>query len=125
MRGSSPFPRTSMVTCEPRFCQAVAISTATTPPPTTISRSGALRALVASLLVQGRTSARPGRSGRAARVPVHTATACRAVSSVRLPSGPSTRTVRGPVRRPCPRWRSTPTPFSHWTWPSSFQSEAM
>lgn len=40
MRGSSPLPRTRRVTREPSACQAVAISTATTPPPTTMSLPG-------------------------------------------------------------------------------------
>ena len=61
--GSSPPPRTRTVTCAPSACQAVAISTATTPPPTTTRRPGTCWALVASRLVQGFTSARPGRSG--------------------------------------------------------------
>ncbi len=124
IRASRPSsPRTSSVTREPRACQAVAISTATTPPPTTMSRPGALLALVASRLVQGRTSASPGRSGRAAPLPVHRATACRAVSVRRVPSGAVTSTVRGPASRPCPRYRSAPMPSTHRTWPSSFQWE--
>lgn len=118
-----PSPRTSIVTREPRACQAVAISTATTPPPTTIRRPGAVLALVASRLVQGPTSASPGSGGRAAALPVQTATACRAVRVRRLPSVPVTSTVRAPVSRPCPRCRSTPMPSTHWTWPSSFQCE--
>lgn len=100
MRLSRPFPRTRRVTCEPRACQAVAISVATTPPPTTTRRPGAALALVASRLVQGLTSSSPGRSGSTARVPVQTATACRAVSTFRTPSGPVTVTVRSPLRRP-------------------------
>ncbi len=65
MRFSRPLPRTSRGDPGPRACQAVAISVATTPPPTTISRPGADAALVASRLVHGLTSAR-GRAGRAA-----------------------------------------------------------
>ncbi len=61
--GSRPPPRISSVTSEPSACQAVAISTPTTPPPTTTSRPGASLALVASRLVQGRASAMPGRAG--------------------------------------------------------------
>ncbi len=62
-----PSPRTSSVTREPRACQAVAISTATTPPPTTIEAAGARAlALVASRLVQGAHLGEPGqrRAGR-------------------------------------------------------------
>ncbi len=78
----------------------MAISVATTPPPTTISRPGTLSELVASRLVHGRTSSSPGILGRAARLPVQTATACRAVRTRSPPSEPLTVTVRGPVSRP-------------------------
>ncbi len=123
IRGSRPLPRTSMVTSEPRACQTVAISVATTPPPTTISRPGTLRELVASRLVHGRTSSMPGSSGRDARLPVQTATAYRAVRTCSAPPGPVTVTVRGPVSRPWPRYRSASMESSHPTWPSSFQWE--
>lgn len=93
IRGSSPSPRTSSVTEEPRARQAVAISTPTTPPPTTTRRPGTALALVASRLVQGLASASPGTGGTTARLPVHTATAWRAVST----RSPSTTTRRGPA----------------------------
>src|SRR5271165_7176766 len=53
IRGSTPEPRTSSVTEDPTPCQAVAISTATPPPPTTASRAGTCRLSVASRLVHG------------------------------------------------------------------------
>lgn len=122
-RGSRRDPRTSCTTSLPRARQAVAISQATTPPPTTASRGGTRSEEVASRLVHGRTSSRPGRPGRAARVPVHTATAWRAVRTRRPPSGVCTATRFGPSSRPWPRTRTSPDPFSHSTWPSSFQCE--
>lgn len=124
IRPSSP-PRTSIVTVDPSARNAVAISTATTPPPTTASRSGTCRAAVACRLVHGRTSASPGRSGNAVTVPVHTPTACRAVSFTRSPAGVSTATWRGPFSRPCPRTRSTETDSSHSSWSASCQCAAI
>ncbi len=103
IRGSSPEPRTRTVTCEPRACQAVAISAATTEPPTISSRPGACWAEVASRLVHGRAPASPGTSGTMARVPVATTTACRAASTWCSPSGLVTATLRTPYRRPWPR----------------------
>ncbi len=120
--GSSREPRTRTVTCDPRACQAVAISQATTEPPTMISRPGACRADVASRLVQGRAPAMPGRSGTTARVPVATTTACRADSTWCSPSGLVTATLRTPKRRPWPRWTSAPMESSQSIWPWSFQS---
>ncbi len=117
VRSSRPPPRTSRVTSLPSARQAVAISTATTPPPTTASRPGTSCAEVASRLVHTRAPASPGRSGRAARVPVHTATACRAVRVRRPPPGVSTVTRRSPSSRPCPRTRSIPAEASHSTCP--------
>ncbi len=86
------------------------------------SRPGASRADVASLLVQGRAPAIPGRSGTTARVPVATTTACRADSRRCSPSGPVTDTSRTPTRRPWPRWTSAPIDSSQSIWPWSFQS---
>lgn len=94
--GSSREPRTSTVTREPSACQAVAISAATTPPPTISNRPGTCRAEVASRLVQGRAPAMPGSSGITALVPVATTTACRAASTWCSPSGLVTATLRIP-----------------------------
>ncbi len=121
--GSSRSPRTSIVTWAPSPCHAVAISTPTTPPPTTTSRPGTSLALVASRLVHGRTVSTPGKEGTTALLPVHTATACRAVRRVSWPSGPVTVTSLGPVSRPLPRWTAAPIPSSQETCPSSFQWE--
>ncbi len=73
---SSLPPVTSIVTRDPKARKAVAISHATTPPPTITRWPGATVALVASRLVQGRASARPAmEEGRLASLPVTTATA--------------------------------------------------
>lgn len=93
--GSRRVPRARRVTSVPRACQAVAISVATTPAPTMTSRPGGCGALVASRLVQGRRAASQGRSGRAALLPVHTATACPARRWTVSPSGVVTATRRG------------------------------
>ncbi|GAA3072990.1 hypothetical protein GCM10020254_16010 [Streptomyces goshikiensis] len=74
----------------------MAISAATTEPPTMSSRPGTSRADVASRLVQGRAPAIPGTSGITARVPVQTTTACRAESTWCSPSGLVTATFRDP-----------------------------
>lgn len=124
-RGNSPASRTISVTCDPSACHAVAISVATTPPPRIASRAGTSFALVASRLVHGRSSSRPGSGGSAADVPVQTATACRAVSSSTSPSGVVTVTCFGPASRPCPRIRLIPALSSHATCPASSQSLAM
>ena len=105
----------------PSWRHAVAISQATTPPPRMASRRGARLALVASRLVHGRAAASPGVGGIAARLPVHTATARRAVSSTVVPPSPVTVTRRSPARRPWPRRRAIPFFSSHFTWPASSQ----
>ena len=77
---SSRSPCSTIVTCDPSARHAVASSHPTTPPPTISSRPGASFALVASRGVQGSMSRSPSIGGTAADEPVHTATACRAVS---------------------------------------------
>ena len=122
MRGKSPDPRANSVTWEPNPCQAVAISTPTPPAPTTASRSGTWLLSVASRLVHGLASAMPGRSGSAGLLPVHTTTACRAVSTGCSPPGVLTATRRAPANRPCPRTSVAPIPFTQSAWPLSSQS---
>ena len=111
------------VTSAPSPRQAVAISQPTTPPPTISSRPGTSFALVASRGVHGSISRRPGIGGTAASEPVQTATACRAVSRVSVPSAAVTTTVRSPSSRPAPRIRSMPAWCTHVTWPESSQCE--
>ena len=85
---AGPSPRTSTVTSEPSACQAVAISTADHAAADHDEPAG-------HLLGAGGLAAGPGadlgesRAGRGAtaRVPVHTATACRAVSTLPLAVG--------------------------------------
>ena len=52
---------------------------------------------------QGRASASPANSGKAGRLLVQIATACRAVSAIVPLSGVATATRRWPSSRPCPR----------------------
>ena len=66
------------MTSVPNPAKAVAISTATKPPPMTARRAGGSFTLVASRLVHGPASARPSIGGIAGSDPVHTTTACRA-----------------------------------------------
>ena len=80
-------------------------------------------ALVASRGVQASIASSPSTGGMAASDPVHTATACRAVSRT-SPSSVSTTTVRSPASRPVPRIRSIPAPCTHSTCPASSQCEA-
>ncbi len=108
IRGSRPERRASSVTSEPKPRHAVAISTATPPPPTTANRAGTELLSVALRFVHGRASAIPGRSGSAAVLPMQIATACRAVSTTVWSSGLATATRRGPSSLPCPRIRSAP-----------------
>ena len=121
IRDSRPSAWASRVTAEPRPAQALAISTPTPPPPTMASRPGTAWESVACRLVQGRASARPASSGRAVRLPVQIATACRAVSATVPSSGVFTATRRWPSRRPWPRISSAPRLFSPAACPSSFQ----
>ena len=120
---SSRSPCSTIVTSDPSACHAVASSHPTTPPPTISSRPGASFALVASRGVQGSTSRSPSIGGTAADEPVHTATACRAVSRVSVPSASVTTTVRSPSSRPVPRSRSMPAPSTHLTCEESSQWE--
>ena len=115
-------PRWKIVTCDPSDAKTMAISHATTPPPTMARRGGTLDALVASRLVHGRASASPGTRGTAARLPVHTETAAVARSSIDAPLSLSTTTRRSPTRRPCPRTRSSPLLSIQETWDASSQS---
>ena len=102
-RPSSRGPRSTIVTSSlPSDRHAVASSHATGPPPSTTSRRGAASALVASRLVHGAASARPGIGGSRGAVPVATTTACSARMVTVPPSGRSTSTVRSPARRPWP-----------------------
>jgi hypothetical protein len=100
-RGSRLWPR-STLSPPGRVAARRSPSHAMTPPPKITKRRGASFAAVASLLLHGRAALRPGIGRIAARVPVHTATACRAVSSLVVPSFASTLTWRSRVRRPCP-----------------------
>ncbi len=109
IRGNSR-ERTSSVTDAPKPCQAVANSTPTPPAPTIASRPGTELLSVPWRFVHGRTSSMPGSSGSAARVPVHTTTACRAVRVLWPPPGSATVTRRGPANRPCPRISVAPVP---------------
>ncbi len=123
-KGSCPLSRplrATRVTALPSDAKAVAISAATTPPPMTTIEVGTTSTLVASRLVHGCDSARPGMSGRSAAVPVETTTACAASCSVTDPSGAVTVTRRGPEMRPWPRARSMPMPSSQLTCPWSSQ----
>ena len=113
----------TVISSVPSCFHAVAISHATTPPPRIAKRRGTVRALVASRLVHGCASARPGTSGIAGRLPVQTATACRAVRFVVIPSLSVTDTRRSPVNLPWPRNRSILASRSHVTWPESSQFE--
>ena len=106
-RPSSRSPRSITVTEEPSAAKTWAISHATTPPPSTTSRWGTVEAAVASMLVHGCASRRPGMSGTAAAVPVARTTATCARYVV-----PSTSTARSPARRPLPRIRSMPAESS-------------
>ena len=103
---SSVSPRTIMVTFVPKLAYAVASSQATTPPPRMARLSGAAVALVASWLVHGSISARPGMSGSRETLPVLIVTACLARRSTVVPSEDSTVMARSPVNRACPRTRS-------------------
>ena len=72
--------------------------------------------LGAGRLARASTARRPGSpsiGGTAADEPVQTATACRAVSRVSVPSAAVTTTVRSPSSRPVPRTRSMPAPSTH------------
>ena len=91
-RPSSRGTASTIVTFEPSVRHAWPSSTPTTPPPSTISRSGTSFEVVASRFVQACASASPGIGGTAASLPVATTTARRA-SSCR----PSTSTRRSPV----------------------------
>jgi hypothetical protein len=95
------------------------------PPPRIASETGTRWTLVASRLVQGSLSRRPGMSGSTAAEPVQTATACFAVRTVVTPSSLVTVTSRGAERVAQPRTRSMPALFSHFTCPSSVQSLVM
>src|SRR5207244_2435923 len=75
---------------------------------------------VASRLVHGFASRRPGTGGTMGTVPVARVTAWRAESSIVPPPGWSTTTHRSPASLPLPRTRSIPCLSSHRTWPSSF-----
>ncbi len=119
-RLSSRSPRLSTVTSlAPSEWKACASSHATGPPPSTTSLGGIRSARVASRLVQGEASDKPGMGGNIGAVPVQMATAWRAVSRVTEASAPTTSTTRSPARRPCPRSSSTLAFLSHSTWPSS------
>ena len=115
--------RASTVTSVPKPAKAVAISTATTPPPMIASLAGGCLTLVASRLVHGFASARPTIGGTSGSEPVETTTAWRATRVTSVPSGRSTTTRRGPARRPDPRSSWMPTLSSHPTAPWSLQSE--
>jgi hypothetical protein len=101
----------------PRYAKAS--SQATTPPPSTASRRGTTSLLVASRLVHGFASARPGTGGTAASLPTARTTACRAVNTWVEPSCAWTTTRFSPSSRPCPRTAWVPVPSTHRTWPSS------
>jgi hypothetical protein len=117
---SNAGPRCSSVTAEPSRRKAWASSQPTTPPPSTPSRRGISLVDVASREDQVRTVSSPGTGGRTGRLPVHSATARRAVSC-----SPSTVTVRVPVSRARPRRTVMPAPSAHSTWPESSQLCAM
>ena len=95
-RPSSRGAASTIVTFEPSVNHAWPSSTPTTPPPSTISRSGTSSEVVASRFVHACASARPGIGGTAASLPVAITTARRA-SSCR----PSTSTRRSPAIRAC------------------------
>ena len=98
---SSPgAPSTTVISSTPSPCSQVTDSQATTPPPTTTIRRGISCRLVTSREVHGRASASPGTGGIAAELPVSSTTACRAVSTRSVPSGPVTVTSRSPDSRP-------------------------
>ena len=91
-------------------------SQATTPPPTTSTRSGSSRMLVTSRDVHGLASRKPSTGGTVAVLPVATTTAWRA-SKVRVePSGSVSSTVFSPARRALPLTTSIPAPLAHFTW---------
>ena len=77
---------------------------------------------MASREVQVRTVSRPGTGGLTGTLPVHSATARRAVM-LRVVRRPST--VRVPASRACPRRTVMPAPSAHSTWPASSQSWVM
>ncbi len=112
---------TISVTAAPRRAHACAISTPTTPPPSTASRPGTSCAEVASREVQTGVSASPGMGGLTGSLPVHSTTACRAVSARLSPSGVVTVSALGPVSRARPRTTVRPAPSAQSTWPASFQ----
>ena len=92
----------------PSAPKAWAISHATTPPPRTTSRSGTCSALVASRLVHGRASRRPGTAGR--RRAADRQDERRAFARYVVPS---TSTVRSAGQAaPEPRMRSMPAESS-------------
>ena len=105
------------VTCDPSELHACAISTPTTPPPSTASRAGTNFAVVAWRLFHGSASRRPSIGGTAAPLPVQTTTACRATST-----SSSTRTRRSPSSRPCPRTSAMPFDSSQGSMPESSRS---
>jgi hypothetical protein len=106
---------TRVTSSEPSRLSACAISTATTPAPSTSRRRGTSLAPVASRLLHTLMPASPSIGGVLGTEPVASTTAFVAVR-VRVPSAVSTSTVRSPVSRPCPRSSSTPTSLTHWTW---------
>ncbi len=76
-----------------------------------MSRPGISLAVVTSRLSQDVMSRSPSMGGVAARVPVATTTAVRAVRECVPPSGAVTSTVRTPVSRPRPRISSASMEF--------------
>ena len=116
--GSGRSPDTTSFTFEPSRAHACAISTPTTPPPSTTSDSGTSRADVASREVHTGVSARPSSGGIFGTLPVHTTTAWRARYT-----SPPTVTSRSPVTSPSPRMTWMFSDSAHLTWPVSSQLE--
>jgi hypothetical protein len=114
--------RAMIVTAVPNVAYAVAISTATTPPPMIARLFGATCADVASRGVHGVTESSPGIDGMSGSEPVLTTTACRAVSSVTAPSSAVTLTRFCPVILPWPRSNPMPVSRTQFTCDSSSQS---
>ena len=117
-------PSITVTSSEPSRRNAWAISPPIAPPPSTRSRRGTAWPPWPSGCPTARRRADRRRAGSPAR--------CRWPARPpsggqrrRRPSAPSTSDHALPSRRPCPGRARCPSPSSHGTWPSSFQSLVM
>ena len=115
--GSSRSVPSTTVTRDPKRANICASSRPIAPPPSTVSDSGAVRAAIASRLVQCGVSARPSIGGTTGTAPAATTTARPATKT----SSP-TRTRPGPSRVADPRTSRPPLPSKRSTATVSSQS---